>query len=50
MKPKQTGMNRVRPSGCASSQSDTEQPGAGSCVAAVVGDAAGEGRLMGAVR
>lgn len=50
MKPKQTGMNRVRPSGRASSQSDMEQAGSGSCIAVFAGDAVGEGLLLGAVR
>lgn len=50
MKPKQTGRNRVRPSGHASSLSDMEQPGCGSCIAALVGDAVGEELLLGAVR
>lgn len=46
MKPKQTGTN----SGHASSQSDMQQPGSGSCIAAFVGDTVGEGLLLGAVR
>lgn len=50
MKPKQRGRNRVRPSGHASSLSDVEQPGSGSCIAAFVGDAVGEELLLGAVR
>lgn len=50
MKPKQTGMNGVQPSGCASSPSDMEQHRSGSCTAVFVWDAVREGLLLVAIR
>lgn len=49
-KSNQTGTSRTWPSGYASGQSDTEQPGSGSYIAAFVGEALGEGLLLWAVR